>query len=97
MKLIKVLASQTLLDIAVQELGDNSRAMELAVINGLKVTDQLIAGSQILVPDYSTDKRYLVTLFADDANKPGTGNTDIENAEFQGIGYWRIEQNFIVS
>jgi hypothetical protein len=97
MKSVKILFNQTLLDIAVQELGDYSRAVELAVLNGMKLTDMPVAGSFVQVPTYERDKSYLVTLFSDDANKPATGDTGIENAVLQGIGYWRIEQNFRVS
>lgn len=97
MKSVRVLATQTLLDIAMQELGDYSRAMELAVLNGLKITDTLTAGTTLQVPEYDKVNRHLVNLFSDDSNKPGTGFTEIENAVLQGIGYWRIENNFRVS
>lgn len=97
MKAVKILFNQTLLDIAVQELGDYARAVELAVLNGLKVTDMPVVGSFVQVPDYDRDKSYLVTLFKDDANKPATGDTGIDTELLQGIGYWRIEQNFRVS
>lgn len=97
MKVIKVLKNQTLVDIAMQELGDASGAITLAVMNGKKVTDFLDSGETIQVPDYDIEKRHLVNLFQDDSNKPASGdNLDIYGSK-QGIGYWFIDNTFVVS
>ena len=95
MKEVKVLKNQTLVDLAVQELGDASRAVELAVLNEMQVTDHLVAGTLVTVPDYERGKRSMVTLFADDSNKPASASSGYEN-DLEGIDYWQIENDFIV-
>jgi hypothetical protein len=50
MKEVKIIFGQTVLDIAVQELGDASRAMELAILNGISLTDELSADQVLVVP-----------------------------------------------
>ena len=97
MKSVKVLDGQTLVDIAIQELGDGERVIELATLNEMNVTDDLVSGEYVEVPDYDKSKRSMVNLFADDANKPASGIvTDNGVLLPQGIGYWRIENNFKV-
>jgi hypothetical protein len=99
MKEVKILDRQTFIDVAAQELGDPSRALEIADLNERNVTDELEAGEVIIVPDYDLDKRSLVNLFSDDANKPASAWTTQEKedaGEGEGIGFWIIENDFVV-
>lgn len=97
MKTVKILKGQTLVDIAMQELGEASRVMELAVLNGIKVTDALIPGQTVEVMDFDTAKRSVVLLFADDANKPASGGMcDVVGGTGSGISFWAIESDFVV-
>ncbi|MGQ0739147.1 MAG: hypothetical protein ACT4OJ_08830 [Bacteroidota bacterium] len=97
MKSVKVLNGQTLVDIAVQELGDASRALEIAELNDRKITDDLAAGQLVNVPDYERERRSTVILFTDDANKPASGLTQEEiDARPEGIDYWILENDFVV-
>jgi hypothetical protein len=97
MKVVKVLYGQTISDIAVQELGDAERSMELAALNGMSVTDDLSATSTLLVPDYDTTKRNIVQLFSDQANAPASADVSGDNtALLEGIGYWYLENDFVV-
>ncbi len=97
MKSVKVLDGQTLVDIAVQELGDAERVMEIAEANEMKVTDDLVSGSEIMVPDFDRTKRSIVNLFSDDANKPASALTvDETEGVGEGIGFWIIENDFVV-
>jgi len=48
---MKVLPGQTLFDIAIQELGSAEGAFELAVLNGLNITDDLVPGQELILPD----------------------------------------------
>ena len=83
----KVLYGQTILDIAAMA-GDASKANDIAVLNGLSLSDELIAGALIKLPDDfpTTFPFALGTLEI----LPTTGNED------GGIGIWAIESDFMV-
>lgn len=96
MKVVKVQYKQTIIDIAVQELGDASRAIEIAVLNNLNLTDDLVSGTTLILPVPDLDKRWLVNLFKDKANHPASCVTADEEVKLEGIGYWYIEYDFVV-
>jgi len=97
MKQVKILFGQTLIDLAVQELGDASRAFELAVLNGLNISDDLIAGQEILVPEAAREKKAVVLLFTDKANAPASADITGElKTQAEGVEFWTIEKDFIV-
>lgn len=94
MREVKVLYRQTIPDLAIQELGDAERAVEIAEMNGLSLTDELEAGQVLMLPDYDIQKRDVVQLFSDRALAPATGDEDVTIDE--GIDFWVIEKDFIV-
>jgi hypothetical protein len=97
-KQVPVLPGQTLIDIALQELGDCEQLFELAKMNNISATDDLAAGSLVFVPDYSLDKKELVKLFANPMNKPASSRSNITIPTGpEGIDYWGIEIDFVVS
>lgn len=96
MKTVKVLDRQTVFDIAMQELGVVDRSFEIADLNGISVTAHLVAGSEIIVPDYDTTERTTVKMFSDPANAPASDDNQLDELLFDGIGYWIIENTFIV-
>ncbi len=96
MNKVKVYNGQTLIDIAVQELGDPARVMEVAELNDMNVTDELVSGAMVIVPVFDKSKRSHVILFADPANRPASGLNINEAALPEGIGYWYLENDFIV-
>jgi hypothetical protein len=48
---MKVLSGQTILDIAIQSCGGIEAAFDLAMLNGLNPTDDLIPGQELILPD----------------------------------------------
>lgn len=95
MKQVKALFGQTVLDIAIQELGDVSRAIEIALLNGLSLTADLSAGQVLSVPQAAKDVRSIVQLFTDKANAPASGNTvGGFPVKEEGIDFWAIENDF---
>lgn len=94
MKLVKVLYQQTIIDIAVQELGDAERAVEIAALNGLGITDELTAGQVLQVPDYDLSKINTVQLFTNTALAPAS--VDDAMTVDEGIDYWALEMDFEV-
>ncbi|OQP45898.1 hypothetical protein A4H97_32165 [Niastella yeongjuensis] len=100
MNKVTVSYGQTWLDIALQELGDMERAIELALLNDRAITDDLQAGVELMVPDFDSDKRDIVRLFGNSANKPASGDTFIAaspDSIGEGIEFWALENDFVVS
>jgi len=94
MKEVKILFGQTIIDIAMQELGDASRIFEVADLNNISVTSDLVPGSLIAVPNPAPEKSNIVKLFSNPALKPASMQTDNEDED--GIEFWAIEDDFIV-
>jgi len=94
---IKVSEGQTLLDIALQATGDLTRVFEIAGLNGIDLTTDLTIGSTLTAPEPAIDKTYLVDLFAVVYRKPKSADSDTEQTKGrEGIGFWIIENDFIV-
>lgn len=97
MKTIVVIQGQTLIDIAMQELGDASRLRELALLNNLNITSEITPGQTLLVPDYALDKKDTVKILTNPFNNPASGaNPNSEIIIPVGIEFWSIENDFIV-
>lgn len=97
MKEVKILYAQTLIDIAMQELGSAERAMELAIINNISLTEELTAGTYILVPsEVITDDtaKEIIKKFTVPGLKPASFVT--ANSDDDGIEFWGIEETFEV-
>ncbi|MDP1812329.1 MAG: hypothetical protein Q8K66_13085 [Sediminibacterium sp.] len=94
---VKTAANQALMDIAIQESGNIESLIELALLNGVNITDDL-APDTLLRKSGVIDKN-IVTLFKTNM-KPASNSPVSEDqlpAELEGIDYWSIENTFIVS
>lgn len=98
MQSIKVSEGQTLLDVAIEHLGDASRWDEIADLNGMGLTDALPIGGVLLVPDAAIEKQGVVDLFKPSYQKPSSAE-DQGLAEIfgEGLEYWAIEVDFVIS
>lgn len=98
MKRIQTLNGQTLVDIAIQELGDADRVFEIATMNGLSLTDELEPGRVLMVPEPAREMKSTVQIFQDKAFAPASADAagDMETKQ-EGIGYWIIGNDFKVS
>lgn len=94
MRVVKVLYQQTIIDLAIQALGDASRAIEIAALNGLGVTDELTPGQELQIPDYDITKTDVVQLFTNPALAPASMDDAMSLDE--GIDFWAIEMDFEV-
>jgi hypothetical protein len=91
------LQNQTLMDMAIQQLGSIEAFFALANLNGMAFSDDLVAGEQLNYSITPFNKAVLKT-YQDNGYKPATGKQVApETAVLQGIGYWMIGLNFIVS
>lgn len=81
---------QTLLDIAIQHAGDASAMLAIALENGMAVTDDLVPGQTINVPEVVNEK--VTRYYQRNRIVPAVGILEKK----EGIGYWVIEDDFIV-
>ena len=98
MQRIKINEGQTILDIAIQHCGDVELAYDLAVANGLNFSDDLIIGNEMVVFDVALEKKKVVEVFNNPNNilVPASRKDDA-NVALEGIGYWAIGVDLVVS
>ena len=79
MKEITVLNNQSLFDISVQEYGTIEGVFEIALANGLSVTDKLTAGQKLKIPeiDQSLVQPEIVDYYKRNDIHPATGETNV--------------------
>ena len=96
MSSIVVKQGQSLMDIAIVYTGDVNTCFQIASLNNLSITAQLEKGQILAVPEVVNKK--IVELFPE-KHQPATDLSDIEGTEveLEGVGYWIINKNFIVS
>lgn len=98
---VKVLHNQTLLDISIFLFGTAIGALPIAIENDISLTDELIVGQILKIPEGSDfEQRLIVEYFQNKGFKPATA-INYENIEIQipqdlGIGLMIIEDSFIV-
>lgn len=91
---VKPIAYQTPVDIAMQEAGSTEGLFDFALMNGIAITDDLIAGNAYIKPDVLNSR--IKTVF-NDRLKPACGNIKQVFIKPGGIGFMQIENTFIVS
>lgn len=84
---------QCLLDIAIQHCGDATALLSLAILNNLSVTDEVAAGTALELP--AIINQGLVDYYKQNGYVPATA-IDPDDAILEGIGFWFLEQDFIV-
>lgn len=90
----KVIAGQSLLDIAIQTGGSVEAVFDLALSNNLSITEEMEAG---LVIDTSGIKANDIAGYYQVKDiRPGT-YTDTQLPSLSGIGYMIIEETFIIA
>ncbi len=90
---------QSIFDIALQQCGTLEAAFEIAAMNDCSLTDDLTTGDDMAVPQASNDA--VVKQYAVNNILPATGITQDEINDMMGTGegieFWAIEYDFIVS
>jgi hypothetical protein len=85
---------QNLMDIALQYLGDETGLFELALINDFTLSEKIVPGQQILLPD--PVNAGAVQYFAERGIVIATEQSVAAVDKREGINYWIIGQDFIV-
>jgi hypothetical protein len=94
---MKVQEGQSFVDMAMLACGEATAAFELALLNGVSFTDDQVADSEIMTPGiYRKD---VAAYYSNNAIIPATGITTVaENALIEeGVEFWAIEYDFVVS
>lgn len=89
---MKAKAGQTLFDIAIQEYGTLEAATTIATANNIALTDN-IEFLDLVLPQFDVDSAAVAVKRRIESYSI---STDID-AQIEGIDFWAIEQNFIVS
>ncbi len=98
MRTTKAKPGQTVLDIALQTCGDASAAAQIAVLNGLTLTDALVAGTEIQVPEWPANPvRAFFHANGISSATLATSSPWLQESKRRGIGSWAIGVDFIIS
>ena len=96
--MITILHNQSLLDLAVQHTGAVESVFAIAVANGLSLTDDLPAGTEIKLPDSVNKDSDVLNYYTAKRLQPATAVIlPPEEERLEGIGYWAISVDFKVS
>jgi hypothetical protein len=87
-----VLNRQSLFDLALQHCGSVEAAIDIALLNGLSLSDSLEVGSELLLPPVLN--KPVADYYR---NRNITPATALTTDTLVGIGYWTIGIDFIVS
>ena len=90
---------QSLFDIAMEHAGSSEAAWDIAVANQLSITDDLTVGETLAVPMVKNQR--IVTFFQAIKHSPATAISTDEINNLLGVGegieFWAIEYDFVVS
>lgn len=98
MDAVRVEPGQSLVDISLQRCGSVEALLELAQTNGVSPTDTLTAGAALATPAPSS--RAVANLYAVNGIIPATAVTlaqELQTIADEGIEFWAIEDDFIIS
>ena len=98
MREITALVLQTWFDVALQYTGSASNAYDIAKANNKSLTDDIVGGQKVIIPEYLDLRNKEIYYFTTKEIAPSTAtnNTEINDIEVLGIGSMIIETSFIV-
>lgn len=85
---------QCFLDKVLQTTGSFEGAFEMALLNGIGITEDMVTASQII--PYSIDKKNIVSFWQPNIKEPATALFNEYETLKSGIDYWAIDLDFIV-
>lgn len=97
---ISALPLQSLLDLAIQHTGSVENAFALALANNKSLTDDLEAGENIELTAYGIQQnKDILNYYTAKKLQPATGfsSQQFSNDKPQGVDYWAIQMDFVVS
>lgn len=97
---ITVLHNQSLLDLALQHTGTMESIFELAEANALNITDDVVAGKTLALPDEAFTNQDILAYYISKNLQPATAFSKEDEQVFErqeGISIWAINLDFIVT
>lgn len=92
-----IIDRQNLFDIALQETGSIDTVFAIAVANGINITDEIPPGTELVIPEVEGNADVYRYYRANNL-RPASGSIQATEIEIlEGIDYWYIEMDFIVS
>ena len=97
---VEVLHNQSLLDLALQHTGTIESIFELAMLNNLSITDDVVAGKVLTIPTETFTNNDILTYYIAKKIQPATSFSQeykrISERQ-EGISKWAINLDFVVS
>lgn len=96
---ITTLHNQSLLDVAIRHCGTVEAVADIAILNNISITEDLIPGQLIELPLKDYGNQEVINYFSVNKIDPATALTEEHTALTEGdsgIGFWEIGNNFIV-
>jgi hypothetical protein len=96
---ITTLNSQSLLDVAIRHCGTVQAVVDIAILNNISITADLVPGQLIELPSKDYGNQEVINFFVINNIDPATALTQDNEALTEGnsgIGFWEIGNNFIV-
>jgi len=90
---LKALSGQSLFDLALQSSGSVEAAFELALMNSIGITDDIVPGINLTVA--SVVNKQIADYYKNKGITPATYS--VTESGIGGIEYWEIETEFMVS
>ena len=97
---VVVLHNQSLLDLALQHTGTIESIFELAMLNNLSITDDVLAGKILTIPTESFTNNDILTYYIAKKIQPATAFSKEDEQVFErleGISIWAINLDFIIT
>lgn len=93
LKEFKIREGQSLADVALITGGDISYITELMRLNDIGADASIYPGDSLLYDTATAVKKNIVDYYGKNIITPATAG----DAVHEGIGYWRIERDFVIS
>lgn len=97
---ITVLHNQSLLDLSLQHTGTIESIFELAEANALNITDDVVTGKTLALPDEAFTNKDILAYYIAKNLQPATAFSKEDEQVFErleGISIWAINLDFIIT
>jgi hypothetical protein len=99
--MVIVQQGQTIVDIAIQHCGKFEAIVDIVKANGIEdYTQNIAAGSYLQTPQPLADEQPLVAYLQNKNIVPSSNISEAQQQQQQqeqGINYWAIEEDFVIS
>ncbi len=96
-RIIEIGEGQCLIDVAMQYCGNALRVFDIAALNDLlSITDIIEPGTLISIPETWIEDQKAEAVYSDTGLYPASVD-EVQAEILDGIDYWIIEEDFVVS